>query len=50
MKRLVQLTTLAGIMLSLNSCGLPGALARTAGGVVQSVGGLASTALAGAAL
>jgi hypothetical protein len=45
MKRLLQLVTLAAIALSLNSCGLPAALARTAGNVVNSAGGLVGPAL-----
>ncbi|MEO5916188.1 MAG: hypothetical protein ABIS50_18265 [Luteolibacter sp.] len=40
MKRIALLITLGAAVLSLNSCGLPGALARTAGGLVQSAGNL----------
>ncbi|MES2922601.1 MAG: hypothetical protein V4819_13700 [Verrucomicrobiota bacterium] len=42
MNRLVQLTALAAIVLSLNSCGLPAALGRTAGNVVNGVGDMAN--------
>jgi hypothetical protein len=45
MKRLVQLTAIAAFLLSLNSCGLPAALGRSAGRVVQGVGGLANQAM-----
>ena len=50
MKRLFQLITLAALMLSLNSCGLPGALVRTAGSLVQGAGGLVAPAMAAGAL
>jgi hypothetical protein len=39
-KRLLHLTVLATVTLALNSCGIPGALARTAGNTVRSAGGL----------
>ncbi|MEO7099334.1 MAG: hypothetical protein ABI162_08225 [Luteolibacter sp.] len=41
MKRILQLIVLAGIAFSLNSCGLPGALVRSAGSLVNAAGGLA---------
>lgn len=44
MKRIFVLLTLAAALLSLNSCGLPGALVRTTGNLVSTaanaVGGL----------
>ena len=40
MKRIVLLITLGVAVLSLNSCGLPGALVRTAGGLIQGAGNL----------
>jgi hypothetical protein len=42
MKRILQMTALAAIGLSLNSCGLPAALGRTAGNVVNGVGDMAN--------
>lgn len=42
MKRYFQLTALAAIVLSLNSCGLPAALGRTAGNLVSGVGDVAN--------
>jgi hypothetical protein len=45
MKRIIQLAALAAIALSLNSCGLPGALGRTAGNLVQGVGNIANAAM-----
>jgi hypothetical protein len=45
MKQTLQLLALAALMLSLNSCGLPGALARSAGRVVQGVGNVANQAM-----
>ena len=45
MKRIFQLTALAAIALSLNSCGLPAALGRTAGNLVQGVGNVANSAM-----
>lgn len=42
MKRLLQLTALLAIALSLNSCGLPAALGRTAGNLADGVGDVAS--------
>lgn len=50
MKRLIQLATLVAIALSLNSCGLPAALGRTAGNVVNSAGGLLGPAAMAAGL
>jgi hypothetical protein len=44
MKRIILLLTLGAAVLSLNSCGLPGALVRTAGNLVQSAGSLAGAA------
>ncbi|MEO8616926.1 MAG: hypothetical protein ABI600_17435 [Luteolibacter sp.] len=45
MRRILQITILLGVLLSLNSCGLPGALMRSAGNLVNTadsmVGGLA---------
>lgn len=45
MNRLLQLTALVTIALFLNSCGLPAALGRTAGNVVQGVGNIANSAM-----
>jgi len=42
MKRFLQLTALAAVVFSLNSCGLPAALGRTAGNVVNGVGDMAN--------
>ncbi len=42
MKRIIQWITLAGLMLSLSSCGLPGALTRSVGRLGTSVGDLIS--------
>jgi hypothetical protein len=42
MKRKLQWLALALLVLSMSSCGLPGALVRTAGNLVNTVGGLAS--------
>ncbi|MES2476288.1 MAG: hypothetical protein V4640_10940 [Verrucomicrobiota bacterium] len=39
MKRICMLVTLAAAVLSLNSCGLPGALVRTAGNLVNTAAG-----------
>jgi hypothetical protein len=40
MKRILQLILLAGIAFSLNSCGLPGALVRSAGSLVNGASSL----------
>jgi hypothetical protein len=40
MKRFLQMITLVGVMLSLNSCGLPGALTRSVGRLGTSAGDL----------
>ncbi len=40
MKRLVYLITLGAAILSLNSCGLPGAIIRSAGNLVKGASGL----------
>jgi hypothetical protein len=45
MKRMLQLAALAAIALSLNSCGLPAALGRTAGNVVNGVGNMANSVM-----
>lgn len=45
MKRTLQLAVLAAVAFSLNSCGLPGALGRSAGRLANSVGGLANQAM-----
>jgi hypothetical protein len=42
MKRILQLIVLAGLVLSLNSCGLPGAVVRSAGRLVDSASTLAN--------
>lgn len=42
MKRILQLSAIATIVLSLNSCGLPAALGRTAGNLANGVGDVAS--------
>ena len=46
MKTLLQAALIGAIAISLTSCGLPGALARTAGNTLNQVGG-AGTALLG---
>jgi hypothetical protein len=45
MKWFLQLITLAAIALSLNSCGLPGALVRSAGRVIQGADSLVGQAM-----
>ena len=45
MKRILQLAVLATIALSLNSCGLPAALGRSAGRVLSGVEGLTNQAM-----
>ena len=44
MKRILQLIVLSGIAFSLNSCGLPGALVRSAGNAVNSASALVGSA------
>ncbi len=43
MKRITQLLVLAGLVVSLNSCGLPAALGRSAGRAVNGVAGMANS-------
>jgi hypothetical protein len=54
MQRIIRWAALALVMLSLNSCGIPGALARSATGLVQGVetmaGPLIGPAMTAAAL
>jgi len=45
MNRILQLTALLVIALSLNSCGLPAALGRTAGNVVNGAGNMANSVM-----
>lgn len=49
MKRSLLWTALTAAALSLTSCGLPGALARTAGNMTNSLGGLVGPLTAAAA-
>ncbi len=49
MKRFLQWIALAAAMLSITSCGLPGALARSAGSLYNSLGSLAGPAASVAA-
>lgn len=42
MKRILHLIVLAGLVLSLNSCGLPGAVVRSAGRLVNSADAMAA--------
>jgi hypothetical protein len=42
MKRILQLITLAGLVLSLNACGLPGAVMRSAGRLVEGADAMAA--------
>ena len=44
MKRIAILIALGAAVLSLNSCGLPGALVRTASNAVQGAGNLVNSA------
>jgi hypothetical protein len=44
MKRLLKWSALVALVLSLNSCGLPAALGRSAGSLLNSAGGLANAA------
>jgi hypothetical protein len=46
MKEMLKWWVIAALVFSLNSCGLPMALARTAGGVLNSAGSLAGAASA----
>jgi len=50
MKRFLICSALAALVISLTSCGLPGALARTAGGLMESAGSLVGPAIALGAL
>jgi hypothetical protein len=50
MKRLLQWIALTALALSLNSCGLPAALVRSTGSLLNSVGELVPAAAAAAAL
>lgn len=50
MKRILQWLALTVLVFSLTSCGLPGALVRSTGRLVQSTGGLLGPALAAGAL
>ena len=50
MKCLFQWITVAVLVFSLSSCGLPVALARSAGSVVQGLGGLVAPAVAAGAV
>lgn len=43
MKRIILLISLGAAVLSLDSCGLPGALVRTASNAVQGAGNLVSS-------
>ena len=43
MKRIAILIALGAAVLSLNSCGLPGALVRTAGNTINSVSQMANS-------
>lgn len=45
MNRFLKLITLAAITLSLNSCGLPGALMRSAGNLIQGADNLVGKAM-----
>jgi hypothetical protein len=47
MKSILKLITLASLALALNSCGLPGALMRTAGNAVTGVANIAGQAVSG---
>lgn len=44
MKRILKYSALAALILSLSSCGLPMALGRSAGSLVNSAGGLLNSA------
>lgn len=50
MKRFLQWVALTALVLSLTSCGLPGAVARSTGNLAKSLGGLVGPAAAAAAL
>jgi hypothetical protein len=50
MKRILKWSALAALVASLSSCGLPGALMRSAGSVVNAAGGLVGPAMAAGAL
>ena len=49
MQRILQWIALSAAVLSVTSCGLPGALARTAGNATNSLGGLMGPLTAAAA-
>lgn len=44
MKRFLKLSAIAGILISLNSCGLPGAVGRSAGRAYQGLDQMAASA------
>ncbi len=50
MKRFFQGLAIAAMILSLTSCGLPGALVRSGGNLVKGIGNLAGPALKAGAL
>jgi hypothetical protein len=50
MKRFLQWIALTALVVSLPSCGLPGAAARSTGNLARSLGGLIGPAAAAAAL
>jgi hypothetical protein len=50
MKRFLQCIALTVLVVSMTSCGLPGALMRTTGNLTKSLGGLLGPAAAAAAL
>jgi len=45
MKRLIQISSLVALLLSLNSCGLPAALGRSAGRALQGAGNVANSVM-----
>jgi hypothetical protein len=49
-KRFLKWSALTALVISLTSCGLPAALGRTAGGLMQSAGSLVGPAMALGAL
>jgi hypothetical protein len=50
MKRILKWSALAALVISLSSCGIPGALGRSAGTLVNAAGGLVGPAMAMGAL
>jgi hypothetical protein len=50
MKKILKWSMIAALLFSLNSCGLPAALGRTAGSLVNSASGLVGPAMALGAL